>query len=60
MLNCYSLGWRRYVVHCNAWKAMRVLGEFGYTITVTPLDGRVIVGDGEKRTCIFTLIKTLE
>ncbi len=48
----------RYVVLCNPWKAMRVLGSFGYTLTVTPLGGRVETGEGEKRTCVWTLVRS--
>jgi hypothetical protein len=47
------------VVKTNPWKVMRVLGsDFGYRFTVTPLGGSPVVqATGERRTCIWTLIR---
>ena len=51
----------RVMVHCSAWRAMRVLGEnFGYTLTVTPIGGRVEGPTGERRTCIWTLVSAVK
>ena len=36
---------------------MRILGEnFGYTLTVTPLSGRVEGPTGERRTEVWTMV----
>ncbi len=47
----------RYKVECSPWKVMRVLGSFGYNITTTPLGGRIGTGEGERRTCIWTMVR---
>lgn len=48
----------RYVFRKNPWKAMRVLGRFGYFFSVTPMGGRVDSTVGERRTCIWTMVKS--
>lgn len=53
----YNLEAERYVVRCNPWSLMRILGEtFGYHYEVTPLGGRVDGPTGERRTCIWTMV----
>ena len=47
----------RVTVYCSPWRAMRILGEnFGYTLTVTPLSGRVEGPTGERRTEVWTMV----
>ena len=47
----------RVTVWCSPWRAMRILGEnFGYTLTVTPLSGRVEGPTGERRTEVWTMV----
>ena len=47
----------RVSVFCSPWRAMRILGEnFGYTLTVTPLSGRVEGPTGERRTEVWTMV----
>ena len=48
----------RYVYHKSPWTAMRILGSFGYHFPVTPLGGRVDTPTGERRTCIWTMVRT--
>lgn len=48
----------RYVFHKSPWRAMRVLGRFGYFFSVTPMGGRVEAIKGERRTCIWTMVKS--
>lgn len=50
----------RYVVARNPWTIMRILGSLGYHHPVTPISGRVDGPTGERRTCIWTLQKTLQ
>ena len=46
----------RYVLHCNPWKAMRVLGRFGYHFPCMSIIGLVEGASGERRTCYWTMI----
>ena len=49
----------RYIVPCNPWIVMRILGEnFGYHLTVTPMNGRIESQSGERRTCIWTMVSS--
>ena len=49
----------RHLVHCNPWTLMRILGEnFGYSLTVTPLFGRIPAPSGERKTCVWTLVSS--
>ena len=49
----------RYVVNSNPWSIMRIMGEnFGYILTVTPLQGRIEGPTGERRTCIWTMVSS--
>ena len=42
----------------NAWKAMRILGLFGYYIPVAPLSDRVEGDTGNRRTTTYHLEST--
>ncbi len=48
----------RIVVLCNPWRAMRALGRLGYYFSTRPLGGRVGTESGERRVCIWTMVKT--
>ncbi len=49
-------GAERYLLHCNAWSAMRALGRFGYHFPVMPILGLVEGATGERRVCIWTMV----
>jgi hypothetical protein len=49
----------KFLVHTNAWKAMRILGLFGYTIPITPIGGTIDEADtGNRMTVFYTLHST--
>ncbi len=57
----YEPSAERYVVHCNAWRAMRALGRFGYHFPVDNLGGLMDEApSGERRIWIWTLIAVNE
>merc|ERR1719397_372276 len=46
----------RYQVLASPFTVMKILSEnFGYTVPVCPIEGRVSGDAGERRTCIFTI-----
>ncbi len=50
----------RYVLGCNAWRAMRILGRFGFHLAAKPLGGRVKGPAGNRTVAIYTLFSVRE
>ena len=57
---CREHSWEaeRFMVKTNAWKAMRILGLFGYTLPVATLSDRVEGETGNRRTTTFHMEST--